>query len=163
MTSPVSQHPSLEAIIIHNEKWRGSSGSKLTSPMSPHPSPERIIICCLEWSWAEGPASRWQVQRSIIQVRNQSNHYLSLCVKLKEPLQNSRSNSPSFESRNNHDLSLGMKLEAQRQNNKSNASSYKSGNNHNLSLGMKLGRRPSFKMKSPAPHHPSPETIIISH
>ena len=26
---------------------------------------------------------------------------------------------------------------------------------------MKLGRRPSFKMTSPVPHHPSPETMII--
>ena len=87
--------------------------------MPHHPSPETIIICY-------GPATN---------DKSSNNKNLSLRMKLKDWLQNSKSHAPSS----------------------------KPGHNHNLSLGMKLGRRPSFKTPSPALHHPSPETIIICH
>ena len=59
------------------------------------------------------------------------------------------SNAPSSQCGNN-----------QYRSDKSNVPTSKSSNNNNLSLRMKL--MDDFKTPSPMPHHPIPETLIIS-
>ena len=166
---------------------------KRTTSMLQYPSPETIVIFYYEWSWAEGTASKGQVQCSNIQVQQQS-WFQSFVIRnevgpqaqlhkdksngptsksrndndllLKMKLGLNKSNAPTSESRSKHDLLLKMKLGRRPSFKRTSAmlQHTKSSINHNWSvLRMKLGRRPSFKRPSPMAHHPSPETIMICH
>ena len=136
--------------------------------MPHHPSPETITIC-LYFQFkneAEGPASKWTIQYPIwviIKVRKKIIIWNQERSWAKAPLQNDKSSVPASKSGNDHNLSWKITRKCRLQIDKSNAPSSESRANHNLLFGMKLGRRPSFKMTSPALHHPSPETIIICH
>ena len=135
---------------------------KRTTSMLQYPSPETIVIFYYEWSWAEGTASKGQVQCSNIQVQQQS-WFQSFVIRNEvgpqAQLHKDKSNGPTSKSRNDNDLLLKMKLGL----NKSNAPTSESRSKYDLLLKMKLGRRPSFKRTSPMLQHPSPEQIIISY
>ena len=51
---------------------------KRTSPMLQYPRPETIMISYQKWSWAEGPASKGQVQCFNTKSRNDNDSWLKM-------------------------------------------------------------------------------------
>ena len=142
---------------------------KRTSPMLQYPRPETIMISYQKWSWAEGPASKGQVQCFNTKSRNDNDSWLRVKLgrrpsfKRTSPMLQNPSQATALISYQTWSWAETPASQVQCSNmHKSNAPTSKSRNNIDFLLKMKLGRRPSFKKTSPMPQHPSPETIMIS-
>ena len=145
-------------------------GFKRTSPMLRRLSPETIMISYQKWSWAEGPASKGQVQCFNTKSRNANDSWLKMKLgrrpsfKRTSPMLQNPSPATTLISYQKWSWAEASQGQVQCSNmHKSNAPTSKSRNNTDFLLKMKLGRRPSFKRTSPMLRHPSPETIMISY